>query len=200
MASRSRKVAYGTLCVLDARTNSGWVPLGSTAGRMGAATNQGAEEGYRVVRSGRISARNSAPGVGMSPDGEKKANRNLSSRLVLRMSGRLDSNQRPPEPHRECGGPISRKIRPFRGLGLSKFLMVYKNSAIFQAFLCPTLPFSGRGRATTREPAGSVPSSSSLLLQCHLSPYALGANDSAFRATKSRTLVAGLPVIVSTSP
>src|SRR5262245_59703766 len=31
-------------------------------------------------------------------------------------------------------------MRPFRGLGLSKILMVYKNSAIFQAFLCPTLP------------------------------------------------------------
>src|SRR5262249_856305 len=35
-------------------------PLGGTAGRMGAATNQGAEEGYRMARDGRISARNSA--------------------------------------------------------------------------------------------------------------------------------------------
>src|SRR5262249_49062968 len=46
--------------------------------------------------------------------------------------------------------------------------------------------------------AGSVPSSS-LLLQYHLSPSALRANDSALRATKSRTLVAGLPVLASTS-
>src|SRR5262249_61021032 len=66
---------------------------------MGAATNQAAEEGYRVVRNGRISACNSAPGVGTSPQDAKKASRNLLSRLALRMSGRLDSNQRPPEPH-----------------------------------------------------------------------------------------------------
>src|SRR5262245_15646795 len=121
MASRSRKVAYGTLCVLDARTNSGWVPLGGTAERMGAATNQGAEEGYWVVRGGRISARNSAPGVGMSPDGEKKANRNLLSRLALRMSGRLDSNQRPPEPHSGGGRPKNRKGKPFHSLQISHF-------------------------------------------------------------------------------
>jgi hypothetical protein len=30
---------------------------------------------------------------------EKKASRNWLLRLALRMSGRLDSNQRPPEPH-----------------------------------------------------------------------------------------------------
>src|SRR5262249_55577058 len=68
----------------------------------------------------------------------------------------------------------------------------------------------GDSRAGPAEPAGkrqaapralrarSVPSSS-LLLRRHPSPDALGANDSAFRATKSRTLVAGLPVIASTS-
>src|SRR5262245_6699230 len=66
---------------------------------MGAATNQAAEEGYRVARNGRISARSSAPGVGTSPQDAKKASRNVLSRLALRMSGRLDSNQRPPEPH-----------------------------------------------------------------------------------------------------
>ena len=99
IASYSRSVTYDPRCVLDARTNSEWIPLGRTAGRMGAATNQAAEEGYRVVRNGRISARNSAPGVGTSPQCAKKASRNLLSRLALRMSGRLDSNQRPPEPH-----------------------------------------------------------------------------------------------------
>src|SRR5215831_16901230 len=31
-------------------------------------------------------------------------------------------------------------MRPFRVLRLSKVLKFYKNSAIFQAFLCPTLP------------------------------------------------------------
>ena len=35
---------------------------------------------------------------------------------------------------------MSRKIRPFRVLRLAKVLKIYKNSAIFQAFLCPTLP------------------------------------------------------------
>ena len=99
IASYSRNVTYGPRCVLDARTNSEWIPLGGTAGRMGAVTNQAAEEGYLVVRNGRISARNSAPGVGTSPQDTKKASRNLLSRLALRMSGRLDSNQRPPEPH-----------------------------------------------------------------------------------------------------
>src|SRR5262249_40868034 len=99
IASYSRNVTYGPRWVLDARTNSDWIPLGCTAGKVGAATNQAAEEGYRVVRNGRISARNSAPGVGTSPQDAKKASRNLLSRLALRMSGRLDSNQRPPEPH-----------------------------------------------------------------------------------------------------
>ena len=99
MASYSRNVPHGPRCVLDARTNSEWIPLGGTLGRMGAATNQVADQGYRIVRNGQISARNSAPGVGTSPQDAKKASRNLLSRLALRMSGRLDSNQRPPEPH-----------------------------------------------------------------------------------------------------
>src|SRR5581483_1185941 len=46
---------------MDARRNSEWIPLCRTAVRMGAATNQAPEEEYRVVRNGRISARNSAP-------------------------------------------------------------------------------------------------------------------------------------------
>src|SRR5262249_45746921 len=99
IASYSRNVTYGPRCVLDARTTSDWIPLSRTAGKMGAATNQAAEEGCRVVRNSRISARNSAPGVGMSPKMEKKSSRNWLLRLDLRMSGRLDSNQRPPEPH-----------------------------------------------------------------------------------------------------
>ena len=87
IASYSRNVTYGPRCVLDARTNSEWIPLGRTAGRMGAATNQAAEEGYRLVRNGRISARNSAPGVGTSPQGAKKASRKLFSRLALQCRG-----------------------------------------------------------------------------------------------------------------
>jgi hypothetical protein len=76
----------------------GWIALGGTAGRMGAATNQGADERHRKVRNSQVSARNSAPGVGTSLQDAKKASRNCLSRLALRMSGRLDSNQRPPEP------------------------------------------------------------------------------------------------------
>jgi hypothetical protein len=88
IASYSRNVTYGPSCVLDARTNSEWIPLGRTAEGMGAATNQSAEDGYRVVRNGRISAGKSAPGVGTSLQGAKKASRNWLSRLALRMSGR----------------------------------------------------------------------------------------------------------------
>src|SRR5262249_50683307 len=54
---------------------------------MGAATNQAAEEGYRVVGNGRISARNSAPGVGTSSQDAKKASRNLLSLLALQCRG-----------------------------------------------------------------------------------------------------------------
>jgi hypothetical protein len=87
MARYSRNVTYGPRCVLDARTNSEWIPLGRTAGGMGAATNQAAKEGYRVVRNSRISARNSAPGVGTSPQDAKKVSRNLLSRLALQCRG-----------------------------------------------------------------------------------------------------------------
>ena len=48
------------------------------------------------------------PVVGTGPKMEKKASRNWLLRLALRMSGRLDSNQRPPEPHfpgQECFQP-----------------------------------------------------------------------------------------------
>src|SRR5262245_34034027 len=72
IASYSRNVTYDPRRVLDARTNSEWVPHGRTAGRKSAATNSAGEEGYRVVRNGRISARNSAPGVGTSLQGAKK--------------------------------------------------------------------------------------------------------------------------------
>ena len=71
----------------DTRTNSEWVLLGRTAGGTGAATNQAAEEGFRAVRNDRISARNSAPGVGTSPQDAKKASRNLLSRLALQCRG-----------------------------------------------------------------------------------------------------------------
>src|SRR5262249_25579952 len=122
IASYSRNVTYGPKGVLDARTNSKWIPLGHTGGRMGAATNQAAEEGNRVVRNGRISARNSAPGVGTSPQDAKKASRNLLSRLALRMSGRLDSNQRPPEPHsRSLEGEFLGKHVPFASCGFLRF-------------------------------------------------------------------------------
>src|SRR5262249_9196318 len=39
------------------------------------------------------------PVVGTGPEIGKKASRNWLLRLAFRMSGRLDSNQRPPEPH-----------------------------------------------------------------------------------------------------
>jgi hypothetical protein len=52
-----------------------------------------------MVQGGRISALNSAPVVATGPKMEKKASRNWLLRLAFRMSGRLDSNQRPPEPH-----------------------------------------------------------------------------------------------------
>ena len=87
IASYSRNVTYGPKGVLDARTNSERISLCRTAGRMGAATNQAAEEGIRVVRNGRISDRNSAPGVGTSPQDAKKASRNLLSRLALQCRG-----------------------------------------------------------------------------------------------------------------
>jgi hypothetical protein len=76
-ASYSRNVTYDPRCVLDARTNSKWISHGRAAGRMRAATNQAAEEGYRVVRNGRISARNSAPGVGTSPQDSKEGQSEL---------------------------------------------------------------------------------------------------------------------------
>jgi hypothetical protein len=87
MASYSRNVIYGPKGVHDARTNSERIPLGRIAGRIGAATNQAAEEGFRVVRNGRMSACNSAPGVGTSPQDGKKASRNLLSRLALQCRG-----------------------------------------------------------------------------------------------------------------
>ena len=83
------------------------------------------------------------PVVGTGPKMEKKASRNWLLRLALRMSGRLDSNQRPPEPHSgSAEGKLLGKYGPFVCCGFSKLLKFYKNSAIFQAFLCPTLPFS----------------------------------------------------------
>src|SRR5262249_6253543 len=95
----SRNVTYDPRCVLDARSNSEWIPLGRTAGRMGAATNQAAEEGYRIVRKGRISARNSAQGVGTSPQDAKKASRNVLSRLALQCRG----DRRPTFPNDHSG-------------------------------------------------------------------------------------------------
>jgi hypothetical protein len=37
------------------------------------------------------------------------------------MSGRLDSNQRPPEPHSEVSRPENRKSKPLHGLQISHF-------------------------------------------------------------------------------
>jgi len=52
---------------------------------------------------------------------KKKTRRNLLLRRVLRMSGRLDSNQRPPEPHSRGSRWENRKSKPFRGLQISHF-------------------------------------------------------------------------------
>src|SRR5262249_46661311 len=53
-------------------TNSEWIRLGGTVGRLGAATNQAADQGYRIVRNGQISARNSAPGSERAPKMRKR--------------------------------------------------------------------------------------------------------------------------------
>jgi hypothetical protein len=69
--------------LLHAIANLGWVSLGDTAGKMVAATNQAAEERYRTLRNDQISARNSSLVVGTGLKIEKKASRNLLSRLAL---------------------------------------------------------------------------------------------------------------------
>jgi hypothetical protein len=113
IASCSRAVTYGPKCVLAARTNSGWTPLGGTAGRMVAAANQAAQAGYRMVRDGRISALNSAR-WSESPSGWKKGQTELVVPTGLMMSGREDSNLRPPEPHsRSVEGQSLGKYVPF---------------------------------------------------------------------------------------
>ena len=63
------------------------------------------------------------PVVGMGTKMGKKASRNWLLRLALRMSGREDSNLRPPEPH--SGGLESKltgKRGPFRDLAISNIL------------------------------------------------------------------------------
>jgi len=141
IASYSRNVTYGPRCVLDARTNSEWIPLGRTARRMGAATNQAAEEGYRLVRNGRISARNSAPGGRNEPPRCEKGQSELLVPTGLLMSGRLDSNQRPPEPHSGGTGRESRKDRPFLNLRIPYFPHFTLRNPHFPQNLLSFLPF-----------------------------------------------------------
>src|SRR5262249_4376656 len=90
MASCSWTVTCGPKCVLGARTNLGWIPIGGTAGRMVAAANQAAEEGYRILRNDQISARKSAlrsEQVARSEKGQPE----LVVRAGLLMLGRLDT-------------------------------------------------------------------------------------------------------------
>src|SRR5262249_38890038 len=52
----------------------------------------------------------------------RKVCRNFSLRRPLRLvSGRLDSNQRPPEPHSESSQAENRKSKPNHGLQFSHF-------------------------------------------------------------------------------
>src|SRR5215831_13266983 len=84
IASYSRAVTYGSNArLLLAPTWS---------------VNQAGREGYRMVRDARISALNSARWSERVPRW-KKGQPQLVVATGLTMSGRLDSNQRPPEPH-----------------------------------------------------------------------------------------------------
>src|SRR5262249_36697650 len=108
IASCSRAVTYGS----NAR-----LLLAPTWG-----VNQAGREGYRMGRGRRISALNSARWSERVPRWEKKASRNWLLRLAFRMSGRLDSNQRPPEPHsRSAEGEFCGKYVPFTSYGFLSF-------------------------------------------------------------------------------
>jgi hypothetical protein len=87
IASYPRNVTYDPRCVLGCRIKLEVDPARSYGWQEGAATNQAAEEEYRVVRNGRVSARNSAPGVGTSPQDTKKARRNFLLRRALQCRG-----------------------------------------------------------------------------------------------------------------
>ena len=118
----------------------GSILYGSTAGRMGAPLNQGAGERHQMLRNGQISDRNSALPT-EEPSRWKKGQPEPIVPTGLLMSGRLDSNQRPPEPHsgwRNEKGPFSRS---FSRIGVSTISTLYTFTHTFARFLLPLLPF-----------------------------------------------------------
>jgi hypothetical protein len=102
--------------------------------------NQAAEEGYRVVRNGRISARNSAPGVGTSPQDAKKARRNLLSRRALRCRGDWIRTSDLLNPIQRGEAKKGQSSRGFQGIGGPMLPTVYAQSHRFLQFLLPLLP------------------------------------------------------------
>jgi hypothetical protein len=80
MPSRSGKVAYGTKCVLDPRTNRERISLGPYRGEDGSSHESGCRARARIVENGEISAHNSSQRVGTSPKRGKKARRALRCR------------------------------------------------------------------------------------------------------------------------
>src|SRR5438067_12033330 len=63
------------------------------------------------------------------------------------VSGRLDSNQRPPEPHSGCR---SRKAPFFPRISqsaLSSYYRFYENCGRWLGFLLPLLPYGARGES-----------------------------------------------------
>src|SRR5262249_40620730 len=107
IASYSRAVTYGSIARLL---------LAPTWG-----VNQAGREGYRMVRDARISALNSARWSERLPRW-KKGQPQLVVATGLAMSERLDSNQRPPEPHsRSLEGEFLGKHVPFASCGFLRF-------------------------------------------------------------------------------
>src|SRR5262249_9565601 len=84
------------------------------------------------------------PVVGTSLRGGKKASRKFLLRLAFRMSGRLDSNQRPPEPHsRSAEGELFVKYVSFASYGFLSFCNSTRIRPFFKLFsaqLCPAPP------------------------------------------------------------
>jgi hypothetical protein len=71
---------------------------------------------------------------------EKKASRNWLLRLALRMSGRLDSNQRPPEPHSAGRSSKGLFFQAFSQSAVSNYYEFYGVYCPWGRFLLPLLP------------------------------------------------------------
>src|SRR5262245_2377241 len=106
------------------------------------------QSSWRVRVSDRMEPSNPCPQrcpvVGTSPKMEK----GQSELLVptgLAMSGRLDSNQRPPEPHSGGPGRESRKDRPFLNLRIPYFPYCTHSNPHFPQIPLSFLPFPTRG-------------------------------------------------------